>query len=77
MHSLPRSFATLAAVVAFCTGALAAMLRHSPPLAAARRAGLCALALGLLVWVCTHIALSVLRDGLTEDEPDRTTFPRP
>ena len=67
MSSLPKSLATLAAVMAFCASELLCLLRNCPPLSSMKRAAACALLLGTLCWVCAHVGLSVLRDGLRDD----------
>jgi hypothetical protein len=41
-------------------------------MAAARRAALCALALMVLAWLCAHVALSVVHDGVRRDRRDGT-----
>lgn len=72
MGSVPRSVGTLAGVVAFCAALLTGLLRQVPPMAAARRAALCALALTVLAWLCAHVALSVVHDGVQRDRRDGT-----
>ena len=73
MRDLPKSFGTLGAVVAFCSAEMVGLLRECPPLSAAKRAALCALALGLVSWAAAHVALSVLRAGAESEQENKNT----
>ena len=64
MGKLPKSLATLGAIVGFCAAQLLSMLRGTPPLTSMKRALLCALALAALTWLCAHVAVSVFHEGL-------------
>jgi hypothetical protein len=64
MNSLPRNVGLLGGVVAFCAALLAGLLGHCPPLMAARKAALCAIALSAVAWLCAHVAVGVVSDGL-------------
>jgi hypothetical protein len=71
MSKLPKHLGLLGGIVAFCAGLLVALLCECPPLAAARKAGLCALVSGSLVWVCAGIGVGVLQDGLSRRGRDQ------
>lgn len=72
MSSLPKNVGLLAGVVAVCSALLAGLLRHTPPLVAAKRAVLCGLVLTLVAWLCAHLALGVLHDGTRRHRQDNS-----
>jgi len=49
---------------------LAALVCGCAPLAAAKRAGLCAAAVAAVAWLCGYIAVGVLSDGLWRRSQD-------
>ena len=70
MNRLPKSVGILGAIVGFCAALLAGLLCGCPPLAAARKAVPCAAVVMLVAWVCVHVALDVLHDGLRRHRDD-------
>ena len=68
MNRLPQRLATLGGIVGFCMAQLLCLLRGSPPLGSVKKAARCALVLAVLTWLCTHVAVSVFRDGLRRPE---------
>ena len=66
MHSLPRNLGLLGGIVAFCAALLLGLLQDYPPLMATRKAAICAVALALVAWLCTRIAIGVMRDGMRQ-----------
>jgi hypothetical protein len=70
MSRLPKDIGILGGIVSFCGALLAALLCRCPPLAAARKAGLCAVGVMLVAWLCTHVALGVLHDGAVRRQRD-------
>jgi hypothetical protein len=64
MSDLPKNIGMLGGIVAFSGALLAALLCSCPPLAAARKAGLCAVGVALVAWLCTRVAAGVLYDGV-------------
>ena len=68
MNKLPKSLATLAAIVGFCAAQLLSMLRGTAPLAAMKRSLLCGLVLAVLAWLCAYVAVGVFSEGLKGPE---------
>ena len=66
MNSLPKNLATLAAIVAFCSALLIALLGDCPPLAALKKAGLGAFIAAVVTWLCARVALGVLVEGMRQ-----------
>lgn len=64
MSKLPKNVGLLGGIVVFCAALLAALLCGCAPLAAAKKAALCGAASAMVAWLCVHIAVSVLRDGV-------------
>lgn len=54
----------LGGIVAFCAGMLVALLCDCPPLTALKRALLGGAVMTVVTWLCAHIALGVVWDGL-------------
>jgi hypothetical protein len=66
VNSLPKNLATLAAIVAFCSALLIALLCDCPPLAALRKAALGGAAAAVVTWFCARVALAVLVEGIRQ-----------
>lgn len=66
MNRMPKDFAVLSSIMAFCLANIVCLLRDCPPMLSTKRAAVCAVALGAIVWACTHIAVSVVRDGMQD-----------
>jgi len=64
MSSLAKSLGLLMAIVAFSAVALVGLLRQCPPLTVLKKGGICAVVLGVVAWVCTHVALDVIVAGI-------------
>ncbi len=64
MSNLAKNVGLLSGITAFNAGLLAALLRDCPPLIALKRGALGGLAVLLVAWFCTHIAIGVVWDGL-------------
>ena len=73
MHSLPRRIGVLGGIVVFCGALLLGLLRDYRPLVAVRKAALSGALLAALTWSCTHIAVSVVRDGSRRRHSDNKT----
>jgi hypothetical protein len=69
---MPRDVATLSSIMAFCLANIVCLLRDCPPLLSTKRATICAVVLGSIVWACTHIAIGVVREGMRSHDRGRS-----
>jgi nitrate/nitrite transporter NarK len=74
MSSLPKNVGMLGGIISFCGGLLAALLCNCAPLAAARKAAVCAVTVAVVAWLCTYLALGVLSEGVRQRRQENSTY---
>jgi hypothetical protein len=70
MSRLPKDIGLLGGIVAFCAGLLVALLCDCPPLAALKKAAYSAALAFPVTWLCAHVAVGVLSDGIRRHDEE-------